>query len=57
MFQVNYLSTALLAILLLPVLKDSATAHVRGPGRLTTVNSNLALIELFLSTDKDRLFP
>lgn len=57
MFQVNYLSTALLAFLLLPVLKASATAHAGGPGRLTIVNSNLALTEPFLPTDKDPLFP
>jgi len=40
MVQVNYLSTFLLAILLLPVLKAKKTA---GPGRLTIVNSGTAL--------------
>lgn len=57
MLQVNYLSTALLAFLLLPVLKASGAAHASGPGRLTIVGSNLALTERFPPTDKDPLFP
>ena len=55
MLQVNYLSTALLAILILPVLKSSSTKHSSGPGRLTIVGSNLSLTEPFLPTDKDPL--
>ncbi|KAB5515175.1 hypothetical protein GE09DRAFT_980120 [Coniochaeta sp. 2T2.1] len=39
--QVNYLSTALLAILLLPVLKPTSTS--RYPGRLTVVSSDAGL--------------
>lgn len=57
MLQVNYLSTALLAFLLLPVLKASGAAHASGPGRLTIVGSNLALTERFPPTDKDPLLP
>ncbi|EAQ84428.1 hypothetical protein CHGG_08442 [Chaetomium globosum CBS 148.51] len=57
MLQVNYLSTALLAILLLPVLKASSTKHGSGPGRLTIVGSNLSLTEAFPPTDKDPLLP
>ncbi|KAK3302657.1 uncharacterized protein B0T15DRAFT_543558 [Chaetomium strumarium] len=56
MFQVNYLSTALLGLLLLPQLKASGIAHASGPGRLTIVGSNLALTEPFLPTDKSPLF-
>ncbi|OTA55493.1 putative short-chain dehydrogenase/reductase family protein [Hypoxylon sp. EC38] len=41
MIQINYLSTALLAILLLPILKSKSPAG--GPGRLTIVNAALAL--------------
>ncbi|KAL8940819.1 MAG: hypothetical protein Q9216_002608 [Gyalolechia sp. 2 TL-2023] len=41
--QVNYLSTALLAILLLPILADSATRKsAKKPGRLTIVGSETA---------------
>ncbi|OAP54610.1 hypothetical protein AYL99_11058 [Fonsecaea erecta] len=42
MMQVNYLSTALLAILLLPVLKKKSPPD--GPGRLSITSSGLALI-------------
>ncbi|KAK4235971.1 retinol dehydrogenase 14 [Achaetomium macrosporum] len=55
MLQVNYLSTALLALLLLPILKLSSTRHTSGPGRLTIVGSNLSLTERFPPTDKDPL--
>lgn len=44
MLQVNYLATALLALLLLPVMKPtSPTDPVRGPGRLTLISSDAAL--------------
>jgi NAD(P)-dependent dehydrogenase (short-subunit alcohol dehydrogenase family) len=39
MFQVNYLSTALLSILLLPILKNKSPPQT--PGRLTLVSSTL----------------
>jgi NAD(P)-dependent dehydrogenase (short-subunit alcohol dehydrogenase family) len=42
--QVNYLSTALLCILLLPILKRKA---VGGPGRITIVGSGLAFVSKF----------
>ncbi|KAK3290971.1 uncharacterized protein B0H64DRAFT_411053 [Chaetomium fimeti] len=57
MLQVNYLSTALLAFLLLPVLKASGVKHGSGPGRLTIVGSNLSLTEPFPPTDKDPILP
>ncbi len=57
MLQVDYLSTALLAFFLLPVLKASGAAHASGPGRLTIVGTNLALTDSFPPTDKDPLFP
>ena len=41
--QVNYLSTLLLCILLLPVLKPNATNDRATPGRLMIVSSNVAL--------------
>lgn len=54
-FQVNYLSTALLVILLLPVLK--ATRPSGKPGRLTIVNSGTALTAKFPEHDKVPLIP
>lgn len=53
--QVNYLSTVLLALLLLPVLrpKVSAGSRVRPqPGRLTIVNSGTALFAKLPNRDK-----
>ncbi|RAL12938.1 NAD(P)-binding protein [Aspergillus homomorphus CBS 101889] len=41
MIQVNYLSTALLAILLLPVVKEKSAAQ-GGPSRITIVSSEVA---------------
>ncbi|KAK8034082.1 NAD(P)-binding protein [Apiospora rasikravindrae] len=44
MLQVNYLATALLAILLLPLMKPSSSAESpREPGRLTLIGSDAAL--------------
>jgi NAD(P)-dependent dehydrogenase (short-subunit alcohol dehydrogenase family) len=44
-FQVNYLSTVLLALLLLPILKEK---HPKGkPGRITMVGSAMAFIASF----------
>ncbi|KAJ5400562.1 Short-chain dehydrogenase/reductase SDR [Penicillium sp. CMV-2018d] len=54
-FQVNYLSTALLAILLLPILKLKRQAH--GPGRITIVASGLALQSQFVNRDANPLIP
>ena len=54
-FQVNYLSTALLAILLLPVLKDKRPKGQ--PGRLSIVSSGLALTGAFANKDADPLIP
>ncbi|EMC97796.1 hypothetical protein BAUCODRAFT_22695 [Baudoinia panamericana UAMH 10762] len=53
-FQVNYLSTALLAILLLPLLKDK---HKNGPARLSVVTSGFALISAFPNRDAVPLIP
>ncbi|KAK4565978.1 hypothetical protein LTR86_003827 [Recurvomyces mirabilis] len=55
-FQVNYLSTALLSLLLLPVLKK--TASVRGqPSRLTIVSSFLGCVAAFKNRDSVPLLP
>ncbi|KAH8658175.1 hypothetical protein BX600DRAFT_488833 [Xylariales sp. PMI_506] len=44
-FQINYLSTVLLALLLLPILKER---HPKGkPGRITMVGSTLAFLASF----------
>ncbi|GAP92977.1 putative short-chain dehydrogenase reductase family [Rosellinia necatrix] len=57
--QVNYLSTMLLAILLLPILK--AKGPPRGPGRqpahLTVVSAALTLVAKFPNRNADPLFP
>ncbi len=53
--QVNYLSTALLAFLLLPVLKKSSRAG--HPGRLSIVSSGLALGSQFSNRDAVPLIP
>jgi len=52
-FQINYLSTALLALLLLPSLKTSSGA----PGRMTLVASGAALIAEFSERDEVPLIP
>ncbi|KXG52490.1 Short-chain dehydrogenase/reductase SDR [Penicillium griseofulvum] len=54
-FQVNYLSTALLAILLLPILGSRRQAH--GPGRITIVASGLALVSQFANRNASPLIP
>ncbi|KIX92142.1 uncharacterized protein Z520_12135 [Fonsecaea multimorphosa CBS 102226] len=55
LFQINYLSTVLLAILLLPVLRSKAPAGT--PGRLTIVNAALSLTAKFPNKDKTPLLP
>ncbi|KAJ3546926.1 hypothetical protein NM208_g1761 [Fusarium decemcellulare] len=53
MFQVNYLSTALLGLLLLPILKRKTPSN--SPGRLMLVASGAALIAEFSERDADPL--
>ncbi|KAF2730115.1 short-chain dehydrogenase [Polyplosphaeria fusca] len=54
-FQVNYLSTALLAILLLPILKNKSPAGT--PGRLALVSSGLGLQAEFPNRNAVPLIP
>lgn len=54
-FQVNYLSTALLAALLLPSLQSKHPAGT--PGRLTIVGSTVSLTNKFLFHDADPVIP
>jgi NAD(P)-dependent dehydrogenase (short-subunit alcohol dehydrogenase family) len=54
-FQVNYLSTALLALLLLPALKNKNPSGA--PGRLTLVASGAALIAEFSERNAVPLIP
>jgi NAD(P)-dependent dehydrogenase (short-subunit alcohol dehydrogenase family) len=54
-FQVNYLSTALLALLLLPALKNKNPSGA--PGRLTLVASGAALIAEFSERNEATLIP
>ncbi|KAH7383997.1 hypothetical protein BKA66DRAFT_417479 [Pyrenochaeta sp. MPI-SDFR-AT-0127] len=54
-FQINYLSTALLAILLIPVLKPKTTGQQ--PGRLTIVGSGMGLLSSFSNRDAVPLIP
>ncbi|KAJ3515627.1 hypothetical protein NM208_g14939 [Fusarium decemcellulare] len=53
MFQVNYLSTVLLATLLLPTLKQRAPAGK--PGRLTIVNSGTSIMAKFPNAKLDKV--
>ncbi|KAN0101642.1 NAD(P)-binding protein [Hyaloscypha variabilis] len=53
--QVNYLSTVLLAVLLLPVLKAKSTPD--GPPRLTVVTSVLGHLAKFRNSDQRPLLP
>jgi NAD(P)-dependent dehydrogenase (short-subunit alcohol dehydrogenase family) len=54
MLQVNYLSTALLAIRLLPILNSHVS---KTPGRLTIVSSGVALISQFPNLTVEPLLP
>ena len=54
-FQVNYLSTALLSILLLPILKEKRASGA--PGRMAIVSSGLALQASFKNRNIDPLIP
>ncbi|KAI1452421.1 NAD(P)-binding protein [Annulohypoxylon moriforme] len=53
--QINYLSTALLAILLLPALKSKSPPGI--PGRLTIVSAALTLVAKFPNRDESPLLP
>ncbi|KFY47145.1 hypothetical protein V495_02082 [Pseudogymnoascus sp. VKM F-4514 (FW-929)] len=55
MFQVNYLSTALLSVLLLPILKNKSPPQT--PGRLTLVSSTLGLRAKFPNYNAVPLIP
>ncbi|UPL00933.1 hypothetical protein LCI18_011867 [Fusarium solani-melongenae] len=55
MFQVNYLSTALLGLLLLPILKRKRKTSSDSPGRLMLVASGAALIAEFSERNADPL--
>jgi NAD(P)-dependent dehydrogenase (short-subunit alcohol dehydrogenase family) len=52
--QVNYISTALLSVLLLPILKHKSK---EGPGRLTTIGSGLAFQAKFSNQTASPLLP
>lgn len=54
--QVNYLSTALLAILLLPVL-EAKRANARKPGRITIVSSDMGEGAKFKEQKEDPILP
>ncbi|KAJ4372907.1 hypothetical protein N0V83_003198 [Neocucurbitaria cava] len=54
-FQINYLSTALLAILLLPILKPKTPTEK--PGRLTIVGSGMGLLSKFDNINATPLIP
>lgn len=54
-FQVNYLSTTLLAVLLLPTLRDKSPHG--SPGRLTIVSSNMGLTNKFPTRGASPLLP
>lgn len=54
-FQVNYLSTALLAFLLLPILKSKRISDA--PGRMTIVASALGVYSKFANRDVKPLIP
>ncbi|KAJ4366170.1 hypothetical protein N0V83_007805 [Neocucurbitaria cava] len=56
-FQVNYLSTALLSILLLPVLRRKCKDNRNSPGRLTIVGSALGLDAKFPNRNAVPLLP
>lgn len=54
-FQINYLSTALLAMLLLPILKPKTPTQK--PGRLTIVGSGMGLLSKFDNMNATPLIP
>lgn len=54
--QVNYLSTALLAILLLPVL-ETKRVNAEKPGRITVVSSEMGDLAKFKEQKEDPIFP
>ncbi|MCJ1431346.1 hypothetical protein MMC27_000697 [Xylographa pallens] len=54
-FQVNYLSTILLTVLLLPILKAKGLPNQ--PAHLTISSAALTLITKFVQKDKNPLFP
>ncbi|KAL4932570.1 uncharacterized protein BDV17DRAFT_300682 [Aspergillus undulatus] len=54
-FQVNYLSTALLTILVLPLLREKKATGK--PPRITIVSSALALVTKFAEQNAEQLFP
>ncbi|KAJ4304833.1 hypothetical protein N0V90_000361 [Kalmusia sp. IMI 367209] len=56
-FQVNFLSTALLSILLLPILGAPSYARSPIPGRLTIVGSGTAFFSSFDNRKEDPLIP
>lgn len=55
--QVNHISTALLAILLLPVLRAGRRSGLKEPGRLTIVSSETAFWAAFNEQKFDPLLP
>ena len=55
MFQVNYLSAALLGLLLLPILKEKGEPGT--PGQLTLIASGAAMIATFRERDERPLIP
>lgn len=56
MFQVNYLSTALLSLLLLPVLTTKRDSN-GPPSRLTVVSSGMSLLSKFANHQSNPLIP
>ncbi|KAF1849032.1 short-chain dehydrogenase/reductase family protein [Cucurbitaria berberidis CBS 394.84] len=56
-FQVNYFSTALLSLLLLPVLKPKSSDRYDQPGRLTIVGSGMGLLSTFENRNTVPLIP
>lgn len=57
MFQVNYLSQALLTFLLLPILKAKSQANSSPPAHVTWVNGALSLTAKFANRNRDPMFP
>lgn len=53
--QINYLSTVLLTVLMMPILKEKSPKGV--PGRLTIVGAALALAAKFTNKEEDPLLP